>query len=114
MGEKYLFKESLLYIDQTWDQNQCWVMIVYSSEGLGSLSTRAICGPGKPDLRDFSYGTKSLLKGYAQKTIEERHALKSLFVGFNEVFFERCGVATGDQINYYFIFMRFSRIMGSK
>lgn len=58
--------ESLLYIDQTWDQNQCWVMLVYSSEG------------------------------YEKKTIEEKHALKSLFVGFNEVFFERCGVATVD------------------
>ena len=56
----------------------------------------------------LKYGTKSLLKGYAAKTIEEKHALKSLFVGFNEVFFERCGVATGDQINYSFIFMRFS------
>ena len=56
----------------------------------------------------LKYGTKSLLKGYAEKTIEEKHALKSLFVGFNEVFFERCGVATGDQINYSFIFMRFS------
>ena len=35
---EYLDKESLLYIDQTWDQNQCWVLLVYTSEGLGARS----------------------------------------------------------------------------
>ena len=77
---------------------------------LGRSIFRPACGLSQTVWVDsiLKYGTKSLLKGYAEKTIEEKHALKSLFVGFNEVFFERCGVATGDQINYSFIFMRFS------
>ena len=40
----YLDKESLLYIDQTWDQNQCWVLLVYTSEGLGARSFKFLTG----------------------------------------------------------------------
>ena len=57
--------QDLLYIDQTKSEVGCWVLVIYSSAD------------------------------YVTKTMSEQHALKSLLVGVNEVFYERCGVATG-------------------
>ena len=59
--------QDLLYVDQTKSELGCWVFVIYSSAD------------------------------YVTKPMAERHALKSLLVGVNEVFYERCGVATGRQ-----------------
>ena len=57
--------QDLLYIDQTPDINHCVIFAVYNSED------------------------------YPFMNIQQRHALKSLLVGLNELFLERCAFATG-------------------
>ena len=58
--------QDLVYIDQTKSESGCWIFVLFSSAQ------------------------------YVTMDLKNQHALKSLLVGVNEVFYERCGVATVD------------------